>query len=246
MLTKRIIITLSFSEGILIRTKKFQTDYRYTSNFVGNKNVDEIIIIDVSKNKKNRKKFLNSVRKISQNCFVPITVGGYISDLDEIKILQMCGADKIIVNSLIYQNPNSVAKISKKYGSQFVVAGIDFKLEKGKYHLFKHHGKSKTNISINNTLKLFERLGVGEIMLQSIDRDGSLSGLDIEFSKIVKRNTFLPIISNGGIGNWEHFYEGFKKGRLDAISTNNIYHFTDSSIAAAKNYLYKKNILLRR
>jgi cyclase len=246
MLTKRILITLSFSEGILIRTKKFQSDYRYTSNFIGNKNIDEIIIIDVSKNKKKRKKFLDSVRKISQNCFVPITVGGYISDLDEIKILQMCGADKIIINSLIYQNPDNVAEITKKYGSQFVVGGIDYKFEKGKYYLFKDHGKNKTNISIYNTLKLFEKLGVGEIMLQSIDKDGSLSGLDIEFSKIVKKNTFLPLISNGSIGKWEHFYEGFKKGKLDAISTNNIYHFTDSSIAAAKNYLLKKNILLRR
>ena len=136
MIAKRVIVVLTFFEGVLYRTKKFKPDYRYTDNFIDNKLVDEIVIIDVSDTKKNRVLFYNSVKKISKSCFVPITVGGHINDIDEISILQNCGADKILINSLIHKNKEMVKKITSKYGSQFVIGGIDFLLQDKIYKLF--------------------------------------------------------------------------------------------------------------
>ena len=140
MLAKRIIIVLTFSEGVLFRTKRFNADYRYTDNFIGNKLVDEIVIIDVSRNLDHRDKFYEAIKKISKSCFVPITAGGLIRNIEEIEKLQSCGADKVLINSLIHINEDEVKKITEKYGSQFVIAGIDFLLENNNYSIYIESG----------------------------------------------------------------------------------------------------------
>jgi imidazole glycerol-phosphate synthase subunit HisF len=245
MIAKRVIVVLTFFEGVLYRTKKFKPDYRYTDNFIDNKLVDEIVIIDVSDTKKNRVLFYNSVKKISKSCFVPITVGGHINDIDEISILQNCGADKILINSLIHKNKEMVKKITSKYGSQFVIGGIDFLLQDKIYKLFTDHSKKELNISIEKCLKRFEECKIGEILAQSIDRDGSLRGYDNDIIKEIKENTNLPVIVCGGAGNWDHFIEAFNISNVDGVCTNNIYHYSEKSITLIKKTLDRRGIYVR-
>ncbi len=245
MIAKRVIVVLTFFEGVLYRTKKFKPDYRYTDNFIDNKLVDEIVIIDVSETKTNRNLFYNSIKKISKSCFVPITVGGHIDDINEIKILQNCGADKILINSLIHKNIEMVKKITKKYGNQFVIGGIDFLLEDEIYKIYIDHAKKKLSISIEDCLKKFQECNIGEILVQSIERDGSLRGYDSEINTKIKRNTNLPVIVCGGAGNWDHFIEAFNISNVDGVCTNNIYHYSEKSLSLIKKTLHKKGIYVR-
>jgi len=246
MLAKRIIIVLTFSEGVLYRTKNFNPDYRYTDNFIDNKLVDEIVLIDVSRNSNHRSKFYEVIRKISKSCFVPITVGGLIRSIEEIKILQSNGADKILINSLIHINENEVKKITEKYGSQFVIAGIDFLLENNNYSICIENGKKKINLSINKCLEKIENCKVGEILVQSIDRDGSLRGYDNKINYEIKKKTNLPVLVCGGAGNWSHFEEAFNDSNVDGVCTNNIYHYSEKSVNLIKKSLYQKGIHVRR
>lgn len=245
MLTKRIIIALTYFDGVLFRSKKFNSDLRYTDNFVDNKLIDEIVIIDISKSKKNRHLFYNAVKKICNSCFAPITVGGNIDSLSEIKKLQMLGADKILINSIIHKDEKLVKKISDIYGRQFIVGGIDVCLIKKKYKLFSNHGENQLKINIDQCLKKFEKCKVGEILVQSIDRDGSLRGFDLKICKIIKKKTNLPVIVCGGAGNANHFLEAFNLANVDGACTNNIYHFSEISIKSIKKNLSDKKVYIR-
>ena len=246
MLAKRIIIVLTFSEGVLFRTKRFNADYRYTDNFIGNKLVDEIVIIDVSRNLDHRDKFYEAIKKISKLCFVPITAGGLIRNIEEIERLQSCGADKILINSLIHINEDEVKKITEKYGSQFVIAGIDFLLENNSYSICIENGGKKINLSLDKCLKKIEKCGAGEILVQSIDRDGSLRGYDNKINNEIKRKTTLPVLVCGGAGNWDHFEKAFRDSKVDGVCTNNIYHYSEKSMSLIKKSLYEKGIHVRK
>ena len=245
MVAKRIIIVLTFFEGVLYRTKKFKPDYRYTDNFIDNTLVDEIVLIDVSNSKKHRNLFYDIVKKISKSCFVPITVGGYINDINEISKFQNLGADKILINSLIHENDKMVIEITKQYGSQFVIGGIDLSLDDNVYKIYTNHGRKLLNINIENCLKKFEKCKIGEILVQSIDRDGSLRGYDNKINRVIKEKTNLPVIVCGGAGNWDHFIEAFETSKIDGACTNNIYHYSEKSISLIKKTLNKKGIYVR-
>ena len=237
------------NNGVLFRTKKFIPDYRYTSNFVDSWNIDEIVVLDVTRRnqKKNKGKFIKAVRNIAHKCFVPMAVGGGIQTIEDVKNYMDAGADKIVINTGAILNPNLISEISKKYGSQAVIVSIDFKREtKSKIiSILSHQGTKTTSLSLLDWAKKVEKLGAGEILLNSIDRDGSLSGYDVELSSLLSKNISIPMLIAGGAGNWKHFEEGFLKGNADAVCTSNIYHFTDKSIISAKSYLKNKNILIR-
>lgn len=245
MISKRIIIVLTFQDGVLFRTKQFYPDYRYTDNFVGNKDVDEIVLIDVSKNKSNRNLFYKAIQRISKSCFVPIVVGGHIDSFEEINKLQDLGADRILLNSIIHTNEKLVLKITNYFGSQFVIGGIDCFLDGEKYKIFINHGKTEAKISIKNCLKKFKKCKIGEVLVQSIERDGSLRGFDNKLNKLVKKNSNIPVIACGGAGNWDHFVDAFKVSNVDGLCTNNIYHYSEKSLKLIKNTLSKKKIHVR-
>lgn len=245
MLAKRIIIVLTFLEGVLFRTKKFRPDTRYTDKFIDNTLVDEIVLIDVSDTKNNRKLFYNALKKISKSCFVPITVGGHINNLKEVELFQNLGADKILINSLIHENESMVSKITEKYGSQFVIGGIDVAKINNDLKIFSNHGKNLLSTSIDECLKKFEKCQIGEILVQSIDRDGSVRGYDNEINTLIKKKTNLPVIVCGGAGNWDNFIDAFKISNVDGACTNNIYHYSEKSIKLIKNTLKKKGIYVR-
>lgn len=245
MMVKRIIAVLTFDNGVLTRTKNFIQDYRYTKNFINNTLFDGIVIIDVSKSKKNRKKFYEVVNNFSKNCFVPICVGGKINSIEEVRTFQKLGVDKILINSLVHTNINVVNEIIKIFGNQFLVVGIDVKRINNKYYCYYNRGQNKIKDSIDKYIELIKKLNPGEILLQSIDLDGSLNGLDISCAKKVRKKLKMPIILCGGAGNWDHFVKAFKFSNIDAVCTNNIYHFTYKSILSAKKHCASKKIKIR-
>lgn len=245
MLSKRIIIILTFYKGILFRTKKFVPDYRYTHNFIGNKSIDEIILLDVSRDLKYRNLFYNIIHNLKKNCFVPISVGGMINEFNEIRKFQKLGADKIIINSLFSSKPELVEKIIRTYGSQFVIAGIDLKKINKEYQVHVLGGQKKINFNFELYVKKILDFRPGEILVQSIDRDGSLMGYDLELIKKAKKICKIPLLVAGGAGSWEHFEVALKKYNVDGACTSNIYHFSEQSIKILKKHLKNKNIHVR-
>ena len=245
MIAKRIIAVLTFDNGILTRTKNFVQDYRYTSNFINNSLFDAIVLIDVSKSNKYRKNFYKVVQNFAKNCFVPICVGGSISSINEVKKFQKIGADKILINSLLIENPKKVKDIINIFGNQFVIVGIDIKKINGKNYCFYNRGKKKINIDLNKYLNFIKKINPGEILFQSIDLDGSLEGYELNIAKLIKKKLKMPLLICGGAGNWKHFVEAYEKANVDAVCTNNIYHFTYKSILSAKNYCSEKKINIR-
>ena len=245
MLAKRIIAVLTFDEGVLTRTKNFVKDYNYTTNLINNSLFDGIVLIDVSHSKKKRQKFYDVVENFSKNCFVPICVGGMISSIEEVKIFQKLGADKILLNTLLKTNQKLVEKIIKIFGNQFLVIGIDVKKIGSNYLCYFKGGQKKINSSLKKWIKKIKLISPGEVLIQSIDKDGSLGGYDLEITKFLKKELSCSVLVCGGAGNWKHFVEAFKIAKVDAVCTNNIYHLTYQSILNAKNYCHQKNIEIR-
>ena len=246
MLKKRIIITLTFLNGVLFRTKKFKPDYRYTKNFIDLWSIDELILIDISE-KKFSKIFLDLIVFFSKNCFVPISVGGGITTIENADIFFKNGADKIVLGSNAINKKNLIGQISKKYGNQSIIQSVDCKkiLKDNTYTVM---GSSGTENLLQNpiefSLKALER-GAGEIMINNIDNDGSLMGYDLDLIKLVSKKINCPILALGGAGNWQHILDLLSETDISAACTQNIFHFTEESILSAKKFLKDNNIKVR-
>jgi cyclase len=246
MLKKRLILVLTFNEGVLFRTKKFVADYRYTKNFIDFWSADEIILLDISKKNKLSQKFLEIVRFFSSNCFLPISVGGGIRSFEDAVNLFKQGADKIVLNSSTYKNPNLIRKISKVFGSQSIIHSIDcIKIQKKKYEVIINN-TLKTNLEPIEWAKIAIQNGCGELLINSIDNDGSLLGYDLELINLIVKKVNIPCLALGGAGNWDHILQLFKKTNISGACTQNIYHFTNESLKSAKEYLKKNKVLIRQ
>ena len=248
MLKKRIIISLTFLDGVLYRTKNFIPDYRYTKNFIDLWSIDELMIIDISE-KKFSKEFLDLVNFFSTNCFVPLSVGGGIKSLQDADMYFKNGADKILLGSGTINNPLIANKISGKYGKQSIIQAIDCKKNSNNdisYSVFSDSGKNNLNIDPIIFGKTALSNGAGEILINSIDNDGSLLGFDIFLVDKMSKELDCPIIVLGGAGNWSHFLESFDKTNVSACCTQNIFHFTEHSIISLKKFLKNHNIQIRK
>ena len=247
MLRKRLIVVLTLNDGVLFRTRNFVPDYRYTLNFVDTWLVDELVVLDITRpGLGDRANFYKVVEDLASSCFVPLAVGGGVRGLDDVSRLMAAGADKVIVNTEAFLRPDFIGEIAASYGSQCVIASIDAKkCDGGTYRVFVSCGKTETSLSPEDWAKECEHQGAGEIFLNSIDLDGTLEGYDNELNERVARNLNIPLLVSGGAGAWKHFSDGFEKGCADAVCTTNIYHFTDSSIKAAKVFLTRKGIPTR-
>ena len=245
MISKRIIAVLTFDNGVLTRTQNFVADYTYTQNFVNNTLFDGIVIIDISKNNKNRKKFYSIIKNFAKNCFVPICVGGKIKTFSEVRKFQELGVDKILINSSFITNKTLLKKIVKTYGNQFIVIGVDVRKINSNYFCYFNRGKNIINYSLKKYLTEINKISPGEVLLQSIDRDGTFRGFDLKILKYMKKNLSCPVLVCGGGGNWNHFVDAFKIGDVDGVCTNNIFHLTHQSILSAKIYCKKKSIEIR-
>jgi cyclase len=244
MLKKRLVLVLTFNDGVLFRTKKFIADYRYTKNFIDLWSADEIILLDISKKNRLSQKFLEIVNFFSLNCFLPISVGGGIRSLKDAVNLFKQGADKIVLNSSTYKNPNLIRKISKVFGSQSIIHSIDCKKIKKKYEVIINN-TLKTNLDPFQWAKIAIQNGCGELLINSIDNDGSLLGYDLELVNLIVKKVNVPCLALGGAGNWDHILQLFKKTNISAACTQNIYHFTNESLKSAKEYLKKNKMLIR-
>mgnify|MGYP001250480059 CR=1 FL=1 len=245
MVRRRVISVLTFFESVLTRTKKFKPDYRYTANFVDTWSIDEIILLNISPNRAKDSGFKKIINKFAKSCFVPLAAGGGVNNLNDAISMIDSGADKVILNSAIFKDKNIITDISKYLGSQCCVVSLDCKKIKNKYYAFSDLGKVNTGMECIELAKKVEKLGAGEIMINCIEKDGSLEGYDLELCSKISNAVKIPVLISGGAGNWEHFAQGFLKGNADAVCTSNIYHFTEKSIKSSKLYLKDKQINVR-
>jgi len=250
VLRSRLVTVLTFNEGVLFRTKLFQPDYRYTVNFVDAWSVDEIVVLDVTRPKPeseviDRAPFFDVVRQFARRCFVPLAAGGGIRTLDDVTRFLSVGADKVVVNTGAIENPDLISQIAETYGTQCVVLSIDAKKTDAGYEVFGSFGGKPTGLAPEAWAKRGAELGAGEILITSIDRDGSLSGYDLDLCKRVANSVGIPVLISGGAGNWQHFVDGIAKGEAAAVCTSNIYHFTETSIKSAKTFMAKAGIPVR-
>ncbi len=245
MVRHRLIIVLTFVEGILFRTRLFNPDYRYTANFIDTWSVDEIVMLDISRDKKDKENFRKTINKFAKECFVPLSVGGGIRKIEDAKFYLDEGADRVVVNTGAIKKNELVTDLAKKYGSQCVIASIDVRKKKNDYEVFINNGQLNTKKKIKEWALELEKLGAGEILLNSIDLDGSLLGYDLKLCKMVSSVVNIPVLICGGGGNWSHFCEAIKNGGADAVCTTNIYHFSEKSIKSAKKFMSESKILVR-
>ncbi len=247
MVRKRLITVLTFNDGVLFRTRNFFPDYRYTANFVDTWSVDEIVLLDITRPGEGaRENFYAVLEEFAAKCFVPLTAGGGVRGLEDFQILLSLGADKILINTAAVEEPDLIRRAAYRYGSQCVMVGIDaLRRSDGRYETRTHFGARPTGLDPAAWAARAAALGAGEILVQSIDRDGTLEGYDNELNRFVSEAVDIPVLVCGGAGKWMDFVDGFTKGGASAVCTTNIYHFTESSISSAKRFLRNANINVR-
>lgn len=247
MLRRRLITVLTLNDGVLFRTRNFQPDYRYTLNLVDAWSVDEIIVLDITRpDEGNRKNCYSVISELACKCFVPLAVGGGVRTIDDFKTLLSIGADKVVVNTGALQRPNIISEAAKLFGSQCVVVSIDVKrMADGTKEVYSTFGMMPTGFNPVHWARRVQALGAGEILVTSIDKDGTLEGYDNELNQEVSKAVNVPVLVCGGAGKWQDFLDGFIKGGASGVCTTNIYHFTENSIKSAKKFLQNAGIAVR-
>lgn len=246
----RIMPTLLYKDTTLVKGEGFDSWRRVGSlmqavKVYNMREVDELVFLDITATDQGRGPDIALVDDFADDCFMPLCVGGGISTVEDVRNLLMAGADKIAINSAALQNPTIISDIAGKFGAQCVVASIDYKLENGNHMVYSHSGKTATGKNAFEWAKEAASLGAGEILLTSIERDGCMTGYDIEFIKKVSEAVGVPVIASGGAGNYEHMFEALDQGKASAIAAASIFHFTEQTPLAAKHYLKEKGIPVR-
>jgi cyclase len=251
MLKKRIIPCLDVKDGRVVKGINFMNlkdagDPVEQAQIYDKGGADEICFLDITASSENRKILLDKVSETAKSCFVPLTVGGGVSSIDDIKNLLLAGADKVSINTAAVKNHNFIKESSIRFGSQCIVIAIDVKkVSDNKWEVFTHGGRNPTGIDIIKYAKIVENNGAGEILLTSMDRDGTKMGYDIELTKTISNLVSIPVIASGGVGNLDHLYDGFKLGLASAVLAASIFHYGNYTILEAKKYLSDKNIAIR-
>ena len=251
MLKKRIIPCLDVKDGRVVKGINFVNlkdagDPVEQAKIYDKGGADEICFLDITASNENRKILLDKVSETAKSCFVPLTVGGGVSRIDDIKNLLLAGADKVSINTAAVKNYNFIRESSIRFGSQCIVIAIDAKkIANNKWEVFTHGGRNSTGIDAIEYAKIIEKNGAGEILLTSMDKDGTKTGYDLELTRAIASLVSIPVIASGGVGSLDHLYEGFKTGLASAVLAASIFHYGDFSIKDAKNYLSEKGIPIR-
>tara|TARA_B100001093_G_scaffold422982_1_gene415731 strand:- start:402 stop:1157 length:756 start_codon:yes stop_codon:yes gene_type:complete len=206
---------------------------------------DEICFLDISASLENRDTMINVVKKTANEVFIPLTVGGGISSIENIQSLLKAGADKVSINSAAINNPNIIKQSSEYFGNQCIVVAVDAKRIDNDWYVFSHGGTKNTGMFALDWINRVQELGAGEILLTSMDKDGTKSGFDINLLSEVSKFVTVPVIASGGVGKLEHFYEGVNKGKANALLAASVFHFNEISIKEVKEYLINKKIEIR-
>lgn len=251
MLTKRIIPCLDVKDGRVVKGVKFLNlkdagDPVEAAQFYDKEEADEIVFLDITASFEKRNIMLDVVRRTAETVFMPLTVGGGIRNLEDIRQLLKAGADKVSINTAAVKDAELVKKASDKFGSQCIVVAIDAKKSsKDKWEVYVHGGRTPAGIDAVKWGRKVEDMGAGEILLTSMDMDGTKNGYDLELTKRFSENLGIPIIASGGAGNLEHLYEAFVKAKADAALAASIFHYKEYSIKEAKEYLKKRKVNVR-
>ncbi len=250
MLAKRIIPCLDVRDGRVVKGINFEGlrdagSILEQARFYNAELADELVFLDISASIESRKTTLAEVLKVSEQVFIPLTVGGGISSVERAHDAFMHGADKVSVNTAAVNDPELITRIAEKFGSQAVVVAIDVKKVGKKYIVHTHSGKELTKYEAVEWAHMVQDLGAGEILLTSMDRDGTKSGYDNEIMHRISTTVHIPVIASGGAGCLQHLYEGFSEGCADAALAASIFHFRQHSVCEAKEYLRERGIVVR-
>ena len=250
MLKNRIIPCLDVKNGRVVKGINFvglkdAGDPVEQARIYSDNGADEICFLDITASNENRDTIYEVVKETSKRCFVPLTVGGGVRSIDDINKLLNCGADKVSLNTAAVQNPSVVIDGSKKFGSQCIVVAIDAKKNNDSWEIFTHGGRNSTGIDAIEFAVLMEKNGAGELLITSMDRDGTQKGYDINLMSKISSSVNIPVIASGGVGNLDHLVEGIKIGKASAVLAASIFHYGKYSIKEAKEYLDSKGIPVR-
>jgi imidazole glycerol-phosphate synthase subunit HisF len=250
MLKNRIIPCLDVKNGRVVKGINFVDlkdagDPVEQAKIYSDGGADEICFLDITASNENRETIYEVVKNTSEKCFVPLTVGGGVRSVKDINKLLNCGADKVSINTAAVQNPDVIIESSKKFGSQCIVVAIDAKKNNEKWEVFTHGGRNKTGIDALGFAKKMEDCGAGELLVTSMDRDGTQVGYDIDLMSKISTAVNIPIIASGGVGNLDHLVDGIEKGKANAVLAASIFHYGKHSIKEAKEYLDSKGIPVR-
>ena len=250
MLKNRIIPCLDVKNGRVVKGINFVDlkdagDPVEQAKIYSDGGADEICFLDITASNENRNIIYDVVKRTSKECFVPLTVGGGIRNVDDISKLLNCGADKVSINTAAVLNSKVVIESSKKFGSQCTVVAIDAKLNNDKWEIFTHGGRENTKLDALEFAKKMEECGAGELLVTSMDRDGTQVGYDLSLMSKISSKVNIPIIASGGVGTLNHLVDGIKLGNASAVLAASIFHYGKFSINEAKKYLDSKGIPVR-
>lgn len=250
MLTKRIIPCLDIKDGKTVKGVRFQHlkeagDPVKLAMFYAKEGADEIIFLDISATQENRKTLVSLVHKIAHYLYIPFTIGGGITSLEDVERLLNAGADKISINTAAFKNPQLINDLVKRFGSQCIVLAIDIQIHKNEWWVYINGGRIKTSYKAIDWAKEAVDRGVGEILLTSINNDGTKKGFSIGITRTFSEKLSIPIIASGGAGSMEDFVEVFKAGKADAAIAASVFHSGEIEIPKLKSYLYCNKIFIR-
>ncbi len=250
MLAKRIIPCLDVDKGRVVKGVKFLNlrdagDPVEVAKRYEEEGADELVFLDITASAEDREIMIDVVRRVAETVFMPFTVGGGIRAVEDMRRLLEAGADKVSVNTAAVKNPDVVHEGARLFGSQCIVVAIDAKRKGSGWEVYINGGRTPTGIDAVEWAKKVESLGAGEILLTSMDRDGTKEGYDVELCRAVAEAVNIPVIASGGAGRKEHFYEVFEEGKVDAALAASLFHFRELSIPELKKFLHERGVVVR-
>lgn len=250
MLAKRIIPCLDVAQGRVVKGTNFVNlrdagDPVELAAYYDREGADELVFLDITASHEQRKTIIDVVKNTAKEVFIPLTVGGGIGSVEDIRGLLKAGADKISLNTAAVRNPALVEEAARIFGTQCIVVAVDAKRRGESWEVFTHGGRTATDLDVIEWVKLVEDLGAGEILLTSMDRDGTNDGYDLDLTCAVSNAVNIPVIASGGAGNLQHLLEGVTQGKADAVLAASIFHYKKHTIAEAKEYLKENGVVVR-
>lgn len=250
MLAKRIIPCLDVKDGRVVKGVRF-LDLRDAGDPVAaaqaydKQGADELVFLDITASHEGRAIMLDVVHRTAEGIYMPLTVGGGVRGIDDIRMLLRAGADKVSLNTAALARPAVIREAAERFGSQCIVVAIDAKRENGRWGVYTHGGRRPSGRDAVAWAQEAEQLGAGEILLTSMDRDGTQDGYDLELTRAIARSVSIPVIASGGAGSLEHLYEGVTEGMADAVLAASIFHFGQYTVSEAKAYLRDRSVPVR-
>lgn len=250
MLAKRIIPCLDVDDGRVVKGIKFKEirdagDPVELARFYNQQGADELVFLDIGASYKSRETLIDVVRQVSNEVFIPLTVGGGIRSTDDMRNLLLAGADKVAMCTSAIKNPSLLSEGAEIFGSQCIVLSIDAKKTGDTWHAYTHGGRNDSGLDAIEWAKKGEELGAGEILLNSIDMDGMQQGYDLELNALVSEQAGIPVIASGGAGNVQHMVDAITMGKADAVLLASLVHFGDYTIPEIKDYMRDKGVVVR-